>query len=213
MAAFKRTTSRSRRLESSQAPLQPQLPYRNLDQILHRVSGGFFSHAYDNASWCFAIQPTLASITRSTRLIRIHNILNAPDVPDEVFEMIIFHEMLHLEFPPARRLSGSWDAHPPAFRKAERARCPSFDISWGWLHANLPLHRRTRLQCTDVVPRVLRLTRQQRAWARDRFSIALPAVLRADEPWSRRINPELWRIAIAARYRISGGCDALAEVK
>jgi hypothetical protein len=128
------------------------LPYRNLDQILHRVSAGFFSHAYNDTSWCFAIQPTLASITPATRLIRIHHVLNAPEVPDEVFETILFHEMLHLRIPPARRRSGSWDAHPPAFHEAERAHSPNLHTSWDWLYANVPLRRRPRLQRTDVVP-------------------------------------------------------------
>ena len=143
---------RSRSRERSRDPLQPQLPYRNLDQILRQVSAGFFSHAYDNASWCFAIQTTLASITPATRLIRIHNVLNAPEVPDWVFEMIVFHEMLHLRIPPVRRRSGSWDAHPPAFCEAERAHSPNLDTGWAWLSAHVPLRRRPRLQRTDVEP-------------------------------------------------------------
>lgn len=143
---------RSRSRERRHAPPQPQLPFRNLDRILRRVSAGFFSHAYDDVSWCFVIQPTLANITRATRLIRIHNVLNAPDVPEGVFEMIVFHEMLHLRIPPVQRPSGSWDAHPPAFCEAERAQSPNLDTAWAWLDEHVPLHHRPRLQRTDVVP-------------------------------------------------------------
>lgn len=200
------TSGRSCRL------LQPQLPYRSLGEVLQRISAESFRHAYDNATWCFVVQRTLANITPESRLIRIHNVLNGPDVPDDVFDTLIFHEMLHLEIPPIRRRSGSWDTHPPAFREAERLRSPKYDDSWTWLHANVPLRRRPRLQCTDVVPKVLRLTSEQRAWARERFGVALPSALRSDEPSSRRISVDMWSIAIAARHQpnaiVSGDLDA-----
>jgi len=54
------------------------------------------------------------------------------------------------------------------------------------------------LQWTDVVPGVTRLTPQQRAWAREQFGVAVPSVIRSDDPSSRRISIETWRIAIAA---------------
>jgi hypothetical protein len=46
-----------------------------------------------------------------------------------------------------------------------------------------------------------RLTPQQRAWARGQFGVALPRVIGPDEPSSRRISIETWRIAIAARFQ------------
>jgi hypothetical protein len=180
--------------------LQPQLPYRNLDAIVRKVSAQFFLHAFDDITWCFVIQRMLACISASSRCIQIHNILNAVDVPEDVFVTIIFHEMLHLEIPPARTRSGKWNTHPAEFWEAERQRSPNYDASWDWLHMNVPLRKRPRLQCTDVVPGVLRLTPQQRTWARERFGVAFPRVIRSDEPLSRRISIETWRIAIAARH-------------
>jgi hypothetical protein len=60
--------------------------------------------------------------------------------------------------------------------------------------------RHCRQTCeTTVVPGVTRLTPQQRAWAREQFGVALPRVIRSDEPLSRRISIETWRIVIAAR--------------
>jgi hypothetical protein len=40
--------------------LQPQLPYRNLDDIVQKVSAQFFRHAFDDITWCFVIQRMLA---------------------------------------------------------------------------------------------------------------------------------------------------------
>jgi hypothetical protein len=181
--------------------LQPQLPYRNLDAIVQQVSAQFFQHAFDDVTWCFVLQRMLACISRTSRSIRIHNVLNGTDVPEDVFVTIIFHEMLHLEISPATTRSGKSNPHPPAFWEAERQRSPNYDASWEWIQMNLPLRRRPRLQCTDVVPGVKRLTPEQRAWARERFGVALPRVTRSDEPSSRRISIETWRIAIAARYQ------------
>jgi hypothetical protein len=177
------------------------LPYRNLDAIVQQVSAQFFQHAFDDVTWRFVLQRMLACISRTSRSIRIHNVLNGTDVPEDVFVTIIFHEMLHLEIPPATTRSGKSNPHPPAFWEAEHQRSPNYDASWEWLQMNLPLRHRLRLQCTDVVPGVTRLTPQQRAWARERFGVALPRVIRSDEPSSRRISIETWRIAIAARFQ------------
>jgi hypothetical protein len=189
--------------------LQLELPHRNLDNIVLQVSAQFFGHAFDDVSWCFVIQRRLAFICFASRRIQIHNVLNAPDVPDYVFDMIVFHEMLHLEIPSVRNRSGEWNTHPPEFWEAERQRSPKYDTSWEWLRTNVPLRSRPRLQCTDVVPGITRLTRQQRAWARERFGVELPRVIRLDEPSSRRISDGTWRIAIAAScHRGSRDCQS-----
>jgi hypothetical protein len=180
--------------------LQPQLPYRNLDDILRKVSAQFFRRAFDDVTWCFVVQRTLACITPASRLIQIHNVLNATDVPEHVFVTILIHEMLHLQIPPTRTENGRSNMHPPEFWDAESRLSPAYEESWNWLYTNLPLRRRPRLQCTEVVPNVLRLTPKQREWAREQFSIALPPIIRSDDPSYRRITPEIWRIALAARF-------------
>jgi hypothetical protein len=48
---------------------------------------------------------------------------------------------------------------------------------------------------------MMRLTPQQRAWAREQFGVALPRVIRSDDPSSRRISIETRRIAIAALHQ------------
>ncbi len=179
--------------------VQPQLPYRNLDTIVQTVAAQFFRHAFADVQWCFAIQRTLACIFPAFRRIQIHNVLNATDVPEEVFVTIIFHEMLHLEISPVQTRSGTWNMHPAAFWEAERQRSPHYEASWQWLQTNVRMRPRPRLQCTDVVPGVLRLTPQQQAWARQQFGVALPRVIRSDDPSFRRISIEAWSIALAAR--------------
>jgi hypothetical protein len=62
--------------------LQPQLPYRNLDDIVQKVSAQFLGGDFDDLTWCFAIQKTLAFISPASRRIQIHNVLNATDVPN-----------------------------------------------------------------------------------------------------------------------------------
>jgi len=177
---------------------QPQLPYRNLDALVRGVSGKFFEHTYDNVTWSFVIQNTLANITYESRHIRIHNVLNAVDVPEDVFVMILLHEMLHLEVRPVQTREGKWNDHPPEFWEAERKRAPNNEASWQWLYTYLPLRRRPRLQCTDVVPSVRRLSPQQRAWAREKYGIELPKVIRSDDPLSRTIDTRTWIIAVEA---------------
>lgn len=185
--------------------MQPQLPYRNLDDVVQKVSARFFRHAFEDITWCFVIQRMLACISPASRRIQIHNVLNATDVPEDVFVTIVFHEMLHLEIPPGRTRSAKLNIHPEEFWEAERQRSPNYEASWEWLHMNLPLRRRPRLECTDVVPAVTRLTPEQRAWALEHFGVALPRVIRSDEPSSRRISIETWRIAIAARNQLRPG--------
>lgn len=181
------------------AGIQPELPRRDLTRIVAGVSNRHFGGAYNDVTWCFVRGRTLASIVLRTRLIQLHNVLNASDVPDYVFAMIIFHEMLHIEIPELQT-QGKKDAHPPAFRKAERERSPHLDEAWKWIVSSLPIRRRKRLQCTDVVPQTMRLTNQQRVRVLELCGVFPPKVLRADDPASRGISKALWIAVIRARW-------------
>lgn len=182
--------------------LQPQLPYRNLDHIVKSVSAQHFKNAYDDVTWSFVIQRTLANVMPAARHVQIHNVLNATDVPEDVFVTIIIHEMLHLEIPAVKDEKGKWNSHPDEFWEAERNRSPNREALWDWLHKNLYLERRPRLQCTDVKPATIRLTPEQRAWAREHHGVALPAVIRSDDPLSRRVNEKTRMIAVVASYQL-----------
>jgi hypothetical protein len=180
--------------------VQAELPYRDLGELVKKVSADCFRHAFDDVKWCFVIQRVLACITPASRLIQIHNVLNAADVPEHVFMTIITHEMLHLQIQPTTT-NHRLNTHPPEFWEAEHRLSPTGETSWEWLYTNLPLRRRPRLQCTDVVASVLRLTHKQREWARQRFNVELPRTIRSDEPSYRQMSPEMWRIAVAAQIQ------------
>lgn len=186
------------RRRRTEKPLpHPQLPYRNLDLVVKNVSSQFFQNAYDDVTWSFVIQRTLANITPAARHVQIHNILNATDVPDHVFVMIIFHEMLHLEIPPAQDKQGKWNDHPEEFWEAEHRRSPNYAASWDWLYTNLPLEPRPRLQCTDVVGKMIRFTPVEQALVCERLGIELPSRIRSDDPLFRHISFDKWYSAMA----------------
>lgn len=75
------------------------------------------------------------------REIRIHPVLDRPDVPRFFVEYVVFHEMLHQLFPSARG-GGRQVHHPRAFRDRERA-FPRYEaaIAWERQHLHLLLRR------------------------------------------------------------------------
>lgn len=68
--------------------------------------------------------------------VYVHEILNRPEVPPDVFRLICLHELLHLRI-PAREVDGQLKSHPPEFWRAERALAPERDGAWDWLWRNL----------------------------------------------------------------------------
>ena len=84
----------------------------------------------------------LGSYDDRLRLVRIHPVLDRPDVPEMVVESIVYHEMLHAVIPPkpgAQRRS----VHPPEFRRMER-QYEHFDQAEAWLEANIERLARLR---------------------------------------------------------------------
>ncbi|WP_426754794.1 hypothetical protein [Myxococcus sp. Y35] len=70
-----------------------------------------------------------------TREIRIHPMLDSPDVPSFFVEFIVFHEMLHQLFPSTGR-GGRRVHHPRAFRERERT-FPHYAAALRWERENL----------------------------------------------------------------------------
>lgn len=60
----------------------------------------------------------LGSYSYEDRLIRIHRVLDRPDVPRYVIESVVFHELLHADLPPVKR-NGKRYFHTPEFRRRE----------------------------------------------------------------------------------------------
>ncbi len=84
----------------------------------------------------------LGSYDERLSLVRIHPVLDRPEVPEIVVESIVYHEMLHAVIPPkrgARRRS----VHPPEFRRMER-QYEHFEQAEAWLDANVERLARLR---------------------------------------------------------------------
>jgi len=61
----------------------------------------------------------LGSYSYEDRLIRVHRVLDDPEVPRYVVEAVVYHEMLHADMPPEIR-DGKRLFHTPEFRRRER---------------------------------------------------------------------------------------------
>ena len=84
----------------------------------------------------------LGSYDERLCLVRIHPVLDRPDVPEMVVESIVYHEMLHAVIPPkqgAQRRS----VHPPEFRRLER-QYEHYEEAEAWLDANVERLARLR---------------------------------------------------------------------
>ena len=84
----------------------------------------------------------LGSYDDRTKLIRIHPVLDRPEVPEFVIESIIYHEMLHAVIPP-RPGKTRRSVHPPEFRRMERL-YERFEEAEAWIEANVERLSRLR---------------------------------------------------------------------
>ena len=125
------------RTEVAAAPARPQrqTPIRNrgahfdlraiLDEVVAAEYGG--RHASVRITWGRAAGARRArrrsirfgSFDIEQNLIRIHPSLDHVDVPAAFMRFLVFHELLHAEFPP-RRSGGRWVHHPRELRHRER---------------------------------------------------------------------------------------------
>ena len=64
-------------------------------------------------------------------LVCLHEILNSPDVPEQVFRHILTHELIHLVVAP-QEVDGQVTTHPPVWR-LESDLCPDRSWIWDWL--------------------------------------------------------------------------------
>ncbi|HEY4594930.1 MAG TPA: SprT-like domain-containing protein [Thermoanaerobaculia bacterium] len=78
----------------------------------------------------------LGSYSYEDRLIRIHRVLDHPEVPRYVVEAVVFHEMLHADMPPVIR-GGKRLFHTPEFRRRER-RYRNLTRAERWIGENMP---------------------------------------------------------------------------
>jgi len=79
----------------------------------------------------------LGSFDVEARVVRVHPVLDRPDVPDWFVRFVLMHEILHAVFPP-RPENGRWIHHGPEFRARERD-YPDYGRALRWEQRNLPL--------------------------------------------------------------------------
>jgi hypothetical protein len=115
---------------------KPELPWLSFDiyDSLDKIKSAFPEVNDWKIQLWFVEQSTLANITPSfpDAKIQFHLLLNHPDVPKEVLEFIIGHELIHLFVPP-REIDGKITNHPPEFWEVEHARLKQGPLYWVWL--------------------------------------------------------------------------------
>jgi predicted metal-dependent hydrolase len=123
-----RTTARSRRLV-----LRPEGAVYDLLEVYADLNQRYFAgHLKVDISWgrdnigvpqrCRRSRTSilqLGSYSYEDRLIRVHRLLDSPEVPRHVVESVVYHEMLHADMPPEVR-NGRRLFHTPEFRRRER---------------------------------------------------------------------------------------------
>jgi hypothetical protein len=80
---------------------------------------------------------TFGSYDPVLSLIRIHPVLDRPDVPRYFVESVVYHEMLHHHLGGVPDRAGRTVYHTRAFREAE-ARFPGYGEALAWEKENLP---------------------------------------------------------------------------
>jgi predicted metal-dependent hydrolase len=84
----------------------------------------------------------LGSYSYEDRLIRLHRVLDHPEVPRYVVEAVVYHEMLHADMPPEIR-GGKRQFHTPEFRRRERL-YRNLTRAERWIGDNMPELLRAR---------------------------------------------------------------------
>ncbi|MEO0662051.1 MAG: hypothetical protein AAFZ87_10970, partial [Planctomycetota bacterium] len=78
----------------------------------------------------------LGSFEPTRRVVRIHPVLDRPEVPEWFVRYVLKHEILHSVIESVPDASGRWVHHPPAFRTRERA-WPEYERAVVWERRNL----------------------------------------------------------------------------
>lgn len=78
----------------------------------------------------------LGSFEPASRVVRIHPVLDRPEVPDWFVRFVLKHEILHAVIESHKDGRGRWIHHPPEFRERERS-WPEYGPSVEWEEAHL----------------------------------------------------------------------------
>jgi predicted metal-dependent hydrolase len=139
-----RAKARSRKIV-----LQPEGVALDLREVMSDLNERYFENRLDvqitwgkastNAASCRRRRSAslqLGSYSYEDRLIRLHRVLDHPDVPRYVVEAVVYHEMLHADMPPEIH-NGKRQYHTPEFRKRER-HYRNLTRAERWIGENMP---------------------------------------------------------------------------
>lgn len=108
-------------------PLVTEGIHVDLKQVYERVNQTYFSGTLElQISWVGSARLKPRSSLRlgayypHLKLIKIHRLLDHPEVPLYFIESIVYHEMLHHQFPPKKARRGRRQIHHAEFKEQER---------------------------------------------------------------------------------------------
>ena len=123
--------------------LEPRGACFDLQHLFDRLNHAFFQDGIQAQIGWGRMPPRrrrksirLGVYDHQTREIRIHPLLDRPEVPVYFVEFIVFHEMLHQLFPSSGTDGGRRVHHPRAFRDREKA-FPQYDAALRWEREHL----------------------------------------------------------------------------
>jgi len=128
----------------------------SIPDMLDTIRQSFFAEVRVPVGFCFTTcRYSLGYLLRNEEgaSIFLHQILNRPQTPREVFGLALKHELLHMHIPP-RVISGSQRQHPPEFWDEEKKIAPERDAAWKWIWENLwfCLQPRPKAERIEVLP-------------------------------------------------------------
>lgn len=100
----------------------PQGQAYNLEEIFRRLNKRFFSNRLTDVGIGWSerrSRKVLGHFDPAHRVIVISRLLDSHRTPRLALEFLVYHEMLHLKYPPAER-GGRRQVHSKEFRQAER---------------------------------------------------------------------------------------------
>ncbi|RME11450.1 MAG: hypothetical protein D6802_06795, partial [Ardenticatenia bacterium] len=126
-------------VETLELPLvaQPKGSFHDLDEVFDRVNAAYFNGEMPRPRLTWNRQMThnkMAHYDARRDTVMVSVTLDHPDVPDDVLDFVMYHELLHKQF-GVRIVNGRRMAHTPEFRAAER-RFARYDEAVAFLKAH-----------------------------------------------------------------------------
>lgn len=129
-----RATERAQRRRGHKRIIGPRGRTRDLEKAFNKLNRAYFNGELKMPQLTWSVRRTRRVLGHTDRVhntLVISRTLDDPRVPEFFFEYILYHEMLHLKYPP-RRIRGRYYYHTPEFQRAEQ-RFKYFDQAQQWL--------------------------------------------------------------------------------